>query len=148
MELVNRRGAMKAAAVVGVSALSQVAQANQLLKEADPKLAEASKNPQSFMFTEHVTFEIGGDGHSRDLAILSALAVDGQPTKVLVRPASVRIFRADSTKDDFTRQGGLYWSFRGKEGKVQFKQPGQVIMVVRDLGNTVHCYTMDYDLRC
>ena len=83
----------------------------------------------------------------RDLYITSARD-SLQGGEVRVPPGSMRIFRADAGRDAFTQQGGLYWRFRDTPGKAQFKQPGALVMVVRDHDDTVRCYSLVLDLRC
>ena len=95
-----------------------------------------------------VTFRLEGDGHSRDLYITSARGADGKPTRVRIPSAAVRIFRADADVDDATRRGGLHWQFRNQKGTVNLKEPGMVVMIVRDGDDTVRCYTMTPDERC
>lgn len=98
------------------------------------------------------------DQHSRDLVITSACDNEGKPVEVHVRSRSVRIFRANPTVDEFTSQGGVYWRFRDKTGKVTLKRTpgldlrskrhsGPIVMVVRD-EETVRLYTMSLDIRC
>src|SRR5262245_22548047 len=80
----------------------------------DPKdrlLAMAASSPQGFMLTGPETFQIKGDGASRDLIITSARDQEGKPTPVRVPSGSLRIFRADADVDEFTQQGGLHWRF-------------------------------------
>lgn len=152
MRSVNRRDAVKLTAglAVGAGALDgQVAsgqQAEQLA--ADPALEQALKNPQNFMFSEQVTFELEGDMRGFSLFITSARDPNGLSESVRVPPGSMRIFRAEADHDEFTRQGGMYWRIRDTEGKVQFKTPGPLVMVVRDHDGTVRCYSLEIDLRC
>lgn len=115
--------------------------------EKDDILEAARRNPQNFMFTEKVSFLLETDGASRELDITSALDVDRKLTKLRVPSNSMRVFRADTSRDDFTRQGGVYWSFRGQEGKVQFKQPGAIILMIRE-DEVVRCYALESDWRC
>lgn len=117
------------------------------VKPVDSMLFSANRDPQAFMFVEQVTFQIETDGASRDLFITSALDQQGKSVQVRVPSRSMRIFRADASKDAFTQKGGIYWSFRKSEGKIQFKEVGAVVMVVRE-DNTVRCYTLDHDVRC
>jgi hypothetical protein len=61
----------------------------------------------------------------------------------------MRIFRADAGRDDFTKQGGWYWHCGKTEGQAQFvKQPGALIMVVRQMDGTVYWYLLIMDCRC
>jgi hypothetical protein len=100
------------------------------------------------MFGEQIDLKLDGDRYSRDLVITSACDEDGRSTQVNLRSASMRIFRADAHKDEFTRKGGLYWEFNGKKGTVQFKAPGALVMVVRDQNDAVRFYTLMLDIRC
>jgi len=168
---VSRRDALKVAAglAVGVgvgtagSALGQQsskpADAPQPAKSADDSLARAKENPEGFMLSEPQVFTLETDGYSHDLVITSARNEKGDRVQVIVPSRSVRFFRADTTVDEFTRQGGLYWRFRDQPGKVKLKKtaestalnpvpgPGQLVMLVRD-EETVRLYTMMLDLRC
>lgn len=156
MSDVNRRDAVKLAAGLAVGAVglaprdARADQAQPVAAKAsvDPMLESAQSNSQIFMFREQVTFRIEGDGRSRTLAFTSARDTQGKATHIHVPSAAMRIFRADAGLDEFTRQGGIYWKFRETEGKIQFKQPGALVMVVRDHDDTVRCYALDYDLRC
>ena len=147
---VSRRNAVRVAASLAVGAGvfgSKAAPGQEAKESADPLLDLAHKNPQMFMFSEQVAFRIEGDGHSRDLYMTSARDPQ-QGGVVSVRAGSMRIFRADADRDAFTRQGGLYWRFRDTQGKAQFKQPGALVMVMRDFDDTVRCYSLVLDLRC
>ncbi len=171
---VSRRGAVKLAAALAVGTGMQSANpafgqhstepadartdagAN---KTADDFLARAKQSPESFMLSEPEIFSLDTDKHSRTLVVTSARDEKGNQTNVYVRSRSVRIFRADPTVDEFTSQGGVYWRFRGKPGKVKLKMTadsdlfnqsprfGPLVMLVRD-NETVRLYTMTPDLRC
>ena len=69
-------------------------------------------------------------------------------TQVRVPSGAMRIFRADTNQDEFTRQGGIYWRFHEQKGRIQFNQPGALVMIVRDRDDTVRCYSLVHDLRC
>ena len=114
----------------------------------DEALASAIRHPHNYMFREQVDVKLEGDKHSRELVITSARNEDQKSVKEFIRSGTMRIFRADPDVDDFTKQGGLYWRFNGKEGKVQFKQPGAIVMVVRDHDDHVRFYSLQPDLRC
>ena len=114
----------------------------------DADLEQAQRGLESFMFSEQVTFKLEGDGYSRDLVITSAKGPDGKPAGVFVRSAVMRIFRADASVDAFTRAGGVYWQFHNKAGTFKFKEPGALVLVVRDHDDTVRCYSLAYDERC
>jgi hypothetical protein len=117
-------------------------------RPTDAALEQALRSPSTFMFREQVTFKLEGDRHSRDLYITSARNPEGKPERVRVPSASMRIFRADSSVDEFTREGGVYWQFFGKEGKFQLKDPGAIVLIVRDHDDTVRCYSLIHDVRC
>jgi hypothetical protein len=114
----------------------------------DEALASAIKHPYSLMFGEQVEVKLGGDRRGRELVIMSARDEDQKSVKEYIRSGTMRIFRADADMDEFTKQGGLHWWFNGKPGKVQFKQPGAIVMVVRDHDDNVRFYTLKLDLRC
>ena len=113
---------------------------------ADGLLERALQTPQMFMFDEHVTSTTGDS--SKDLIVTSARGLQLNPETVIIRPGTMRIFRADADRDDFTRQGGWHWRCGDTEGDSQFKQPGALIMVVRQQDGTVHWYSLVLDLRC
>jgi len=161
MSDLSRREAVKLAAglAVGGGALAVGIVHGETAKEtsdpqpvADPELEDAIQNPQSFMFREQVTFRLKGDGHSRALYITSARdpreRQDRNNTQVRVPSGAMRIFRADTNQDEFTRQGGIYWRFHEQKGRIQFNQPGALVMIVRDRDDTVRCYSLVHDLRC
>lgn len=114
----------------------------------DVELASVVQDLHTYMISEEVTIKLEGDRHSRDLVITSARDKDLLPIKVSVRSASMRVFRADPNRDEFTKAGGVYWNFRGKEGKVQLKQAGALVMVIRDRDDTARFYTLVPDMRC
>jgi hypothetical protein len=118
------------------------------LPAMDADLEQARRGLESFMFSEQVTFKLEGDGASRDLVITSAKGEGEKPARVFVRSAVMRIFRADASVDAFTREGGVYWQFHDKAGTFKFKQPGALVLIVRDHDDTVRCYSLVYDERC
>jgi hypothetical protein len=139
---------------------SKPADAPQAPKVVDQSLASAREAPEPFMLSEPEVFSLDGDGYSRDLFITSARDQDGKCVSVRVPSRSIRIFRADTAVDEFTKQGGLHWRFRDKDGQVKLTNPasgldtqgsqlgwGPIVMVIRE-ENTVRCYTMMFDLRC
>lgn len=160
MSELNRREAVKLAAglaACGGALVAGEARGNDKLagdaklsaaSPEDSALEQAVRNPAAFMFREQVMFKLEGDGHSRDLYITSAKDADGKPLRVRVPSAAVRIFRADASVDDFTRNGGVYWQFFGKKGKFQLKDPGALVMIVREHDDTVRCYSLIHDMRC
>ena len=152
MTALTRRDVIKGAAGVamGVGALTSRKSRGEIQDGPgkDLTLEQAIKNPQSFMFSEQASFKIEGDGYSRDLFITSARDSQAKRVQMRVPAGSMRIFRADANVDEFTKQGGMYWQFFGKEGKVQFKQPGALVMIVRDHDDVVRCYSLVFDFRC
>ena len=125
-------------------ALGQTAQA-----AVDGALDNALKNPHVYMFGERVTSKTDPTApHGFDLVITSARDVDGKPEQVMVRPGTMRIFRADAAVDEFTKKGGWYWKCGKVEGKSQFKEPGALIMVVRQQDGAVEWYSLVIDVRC
>jgi hypothetical protein len=167
---VTRRDAVKLAAALAVGAglgtagsalgqqASKPADAAATTKPADAGLARAKQSPEGYMLSEPQVLTLDTDGASYDLIITSVRDETGNRVDVYVPSRSVRIFRADQNQDDFTRQGGLYWRFRDKPGKVMLKllspdmltqlvPPGQLVMVVRE-DETVRLYTMFFDMRC
>jgi hypothetical protein len=161
MNNLSRRDVVKLAAgvVAGASACTSAAAAEgdffdfATAKPADPNAVDAAlisaiDNPYIQMFGEQVEVKLEGDRYSRELVITSARDKNQKPTKHYVRSGTIQIFRADADVDEFTKSGGLYWSFNGKQGKVQFKNPGQIVMVVRDHNDNARFYTLHPDLRC
>jgi len=140
----NRRTLLTAG--VGVLALGQSAKA---ALPADGELDNALRNPNAYMFGERVTSKTDPTApHSFDLVITSARGVDGKPEQVMVRPGTMRIFRADAEVDEFTKKGGWYWKCGKVEGKSRFKEPGALIMVVRQQDGAVEWYSLVIDIRC
>jgi RNA polymerase sigma factor (sigma-70 family) len=124
-------------------------QAGKPPEPADRELADALKNPQLFFFGEQATSKTDPNAaHSFELVITSARNVKGDRESVTVRPGTIAIFRADASMDEFTKQGGWYWRCGKVEGKSQFKQPGALILVVRQLDGAVQWYSLHYDIRC
>jgi hypothetical protein len=117
------------------------------IKFDDPELEQALKNPEAFMLAKQATSNTRTDGNNYDLVITSA-ARDARGSLVYVPPGSMRIFRADSDRDEFTKKGGLYWRCGDIESRIQFKQPGPLVMVVREQSGTVHWYSLAPDYRC
>jgi len=115
--------------------------------QPDADLEQALKSPLGFMFSEQLTFKLQGDS-SHEMVVTSARGVDRKPTSIYVRSATLRIFRADAGVDALTRQGGVYWRFHNQEGTLKFKQPGALVMIVREHDDTVRCYSLVYDERC
>lgn len=168
---VRRRDVVKLAAALAVgaggatadSALGQqsgdTADATAKDKGLDASLVMAKHGPDHFMLSEPVIFALDTDGRSRDLVITSARDEKGDQVNVYVPSRSMRIFRADAAVDGFTSDGGLYWRFRDKPGKVQLKKTpgpdlskerpdlGAIVMIVRD-EETVRVYSMTHDFRC
>lgn len=155
MHFIHRRDAVKLVAGMAIGTVAVPAVAQELpgsfavaAKAKDEALASAVKNLPMYMFSEEVVIQLEGDRYSRDLVITSARDEEGRSVSVHVRSASLRVFRADDDQDEFTRQGGLYWKFHGKQGKVQFKRPGALVMVLRDHLDNARFYTLTPDYRC
>lgn len=123
----------------------------------DQMLKNARNGIGAFMFIEHATSKT----ESRDdLVITSARGVNGTPQQVRIRPGTTTIFRADASRDDFTRSGGWYWRCGETEGQARFKTEtqdnwpnsppgaGALIRVVYQKDGTVHWYRLSYDFRC
>src|SRR5690349_297607 len=133
MKQVNRRDAVKlgAALAMGVGTAAECFAADEPKagdgQIVDRGLERALKSPSTYMFGEQMTFELAGDGHSRELFFTSARDMQGQKVKVRVPSMCTRVFRADSGQDEFTTQGGVYWTFWKAGGKIQFKQPGALV---------------------
>ena len=148
---VTRRDLVKLVASLAVGAgavAANEATAQEAVKPAaDAELQMDLTSLGGYRLAEHVTAKIDDTGSSRDLVITSAI-VDGQSTLVYVRSNQMRVFRADTGVDEFTKQGGLYWRFGDAKGKVQFKKPGTLVIVVRDDKGTVNWYRLAIDFRC
>lgn len=149
MDTLNRRNAVKLAAslTIGTGLTAHAAFSDDKPK-MDTELAAAGQGLSAYMFREEVTVKLVGDGRSRDLVITSARDAELRETLIYVRSGTMRVFRADAEKDDFTKSGGIYWRFFGKEGTVKFKTPGALVMVVRNHDDTVKFYTLAPDIRC
>lgn len=123
----------------------------------DQMLELALKSPHAFMFCEQLTSKIDSKA---DLIVTSARDVQGRQSNVYIRTGTMRIFRADAARDDFTKQGGWYWRCGDFHGKSQFNRKseskltpppagaGALIMVVRQRDGTVHWYSLTADFRC
>ncbi|WP_029631862.1 hypothetical protein [Zavarzinella formosa] len=150
MRDVNRRDVVRfvagLAAGTGLMAASE-ASAKDPKPPADPELELALSSLGTFMFAEQLKTKIDDNGPGRDVVITSAIA-DGKSTHVYLRSNSVRIFRADANVDDFTKKGGVHWYFGDTKGKIQFKNPGALIMVMRDEDGIVRWYSLGLDFRC
>jgi len=116
---------------------------------ADLMLEQALSDPSIFMFGETASSKTDPNApRGFDLVITSARNVKGEREIVHVRPGTMRIFRADDTVDEFTKQGGWYWKCGDQKGKTQFKEAGALILVVRLQDGTVQWYSLQVDLRC
>lgn len=150
MSDLSRRDAVKLVAGLGLgmgALAAQDAAGAETAQPEDKMLQDASENPARFMFTAQQTFKTTPSGYR--LVFTSAVRKPTDPKEgVSLLPASMRIFRADSDLDEFTRKGGLYWKCGKEEGQIQFKNPGELIMAVYDQAGTVNCYSLFYDARC
>jgi hypothetical protein len=160
MNNVNRRDVVKLAAGLAVGAgvlAAQPSPAQEAPAASDPsgkpsvdrQLEMALKDPERFQFTEQFTFKTSTtDPHTQHLEITPVQGSRLGYDVVAVPTGTIRIFRADAAPDEFTKKGGLYWKCGKDQGKLQFKQPGPLVMVVRDKDGTVHCYSLAMDYRC
>lgn len=126
-------------------------------KIVDPMLARALEGEGPYMFAEHAISQTGSAG---DLVITSTRNATGKPQKLRIRSGTTAIFRADTSRDEFTKSGGWYWRCGETEGKARFgdERPfsssnpaggtGPLIRVVYQNDGTVHWYRLTYDLRC
>jgi len=148
----TRRSALRQAAGLGLAVGIPTAVGGDSLSFAgpvvDPELEGAAKSLQTYMFHEQVTFQLEEKNRFRELYVTSAKDPQGKNVRVRVPSAVVRIFRADADVDDFTKQGGVYYQIGKTEGKIQFKEPGRLILIVRDADGMVQCYRLLHDLRC
>ena len=122
----------------------------------DWMLEQALVHPQSFMLVDHVTSRADSNA---DLVITSARGPNGESAKAYVRPGSMRVFRADTERDEFARQGGWHWRCGEVEGRTRFETrpaplidpptgAGPLVLVVRQLDGTIHWYALAIDFRC
>jgi hypothetical protein len=123
-------------------------------RPGDPMLERALEGKASLMFVEHVTSKTDGG----DLVITSARDVDGKPQTIRMRSGYTRIFRADASRDEFTREGGWYWRSGDVEGRAKGERGGGLVNLPEGMGplirvvyqndDTVHWYLLGYDFRC
>jgi hypothetical protein len=165
MSILNRRDAMSlaAGAMLGTGAMAGRAVFGQETEKQEPgrekgdsMLASASANPGSFMFTQQTRLEL--EGNFKPLHITSARDVHGNPLDVRLPTASMRIFRADAGRDEFTQQGGWYWTCGDQQGKAKFESEvawslpakglGPLVMAVRDREGNVQWFALGFDSRC
>jgi len=123
-------------------------------KQPVDSILEQAQPRGGLWFPEQVTSKIEP---GRDLIITSARDADGKPQTVRVRMGTMQVFRADATRDEFTKDGGWYWRSGEAEGKLRFKKnidwgkpagDGPLVMVVYQTDGTIHWYSLVYDLRC
>ena len=156
---VNRRDAARLAAALVLGAAGTSAAAEEPKDRTDcltasPRgqrdevLSKVIADPSRYMLAKPVTVRLGGDGHTWDLVITSALGVDGKPTTIRIKPGKVAIFRADAGLDDFTKEGGLRWQYFGKKREAKLSTSGAIVMVLHDWDDTARFYTMHVDYRC
>lgn len=151
MRNVNRRDAVKLVAGLAVGAgHAGTARAEAPKPEAkDMGLVGAKQNPESYFFTEQVTFKTSTtEPHTFNLVISSALDEQGKRESVEVRQGTMRLFRAAADIDDFTRDGGIYWACGKTKGSFQFKKAGALVLIVREMDGTVRAYSLTADVRC
>ncbi|MFG0334947.1 MAG: hypothetical protein ACF8TS_16445 [Maioricimonas sp. JB049] len=109
-----------------------------------------------YMFLDHATSIVDA---RQDLFVTSARVPQKEAMPFRIRPATMEVFRADATVDDFTREGGWYWKCGDVEGKSHFssgKTPllashaggGPLVMAVYQPDGVIHWYQLQIDLRC
>ena len=151
MRPINRRTAIRQAAAVSLtSALAATGASGQTLKTTvDALLIQARKCPNFLMFGESATFQTSTtEPNTFALVFTSAVDENGKREMIEVRPGTMTIFRADARVNEETKKGGVLWKCGAKSGTVTFKQPGQIILAVREHDGTVRCHTLVHDFRC
>jgi hypothetical protein len=131
--------------------------ANPSTDVRDKMLADAYSGLRPLMFVEQLSTRIDSRA---DLVISSALDTQGRQTSVILKTGTVGVFRADATKDEFTRLGGWYWRCGELSGKEKFESSGAqvldmrqagagpLVMVIRQHDGLVHWCLLGLDLRC
>jgi hypothetical protein len=126
----------------------------------DPLLERAMECPFTFMFVEEAVIAPGADTAMHDVVFVNARTPRTTTEGVRLRSMSMVVFRADAGRDDFTKQGGIYWRCDTAEGKLQFKATegfdqtadskprGPLVLAVRNSQGEVRCYRLMIDLRC
>ncbi len=148
MPHISRRFAAKLAAAAGATLLAPgSASAEPPSAPIDKELAMAQRALDGYMFSEQHTQTLDDLHLGMELVITSATR-DGKKESVYLRSRSARVFRADTTLDHFTKQGGVHWRIGKTEGKTQLASPGALVLAIRDDTTTVRWYTLTYDLRC
>ncbi|QDU36187.1 hypothetical protein Mal4_04710 [Maioricimonas rarisocia] len=159
---INRRALL---ATLGGAALATAVSPDHLPGETEPQGDGAADNALEdvrqhglggYMFLDHATSIVDA---RQDLFVTSARVPQGEAMPFRIRPATMEVFRADATVDDFTREGGWYWKCGDAEGKSRFrngKTPlltshaggGPLVMAVYQPDGVVHWYSLQMDLRC
>lgn len=116
-------------------------------EKIDYMLKDAIARPTRFMFKEQKSFKVADNRYPVYFTSVFGNP-EHNPFDNRLLPGSMCVFRADSSVDEFTSKGGLYWKTDKEKGKIQFKKPGEIFIAIRDLQGTVTCYTLTYDLRC
>lgn len=143
MSDINRREAVKVAA--GLALGTGLFSASEVRSEvAKPSLTEFL---ESSMFAEEVTFQTNPD-HA--VLEISPIAESAQGYEVVsLRLGTLRVFLANLEHDDFTKQGGLYWTCGDQKGTFQLTpRAGASQMVLREKDGTVRCFSLIPDFRC
>ena len=151
MRNVNRRDAVKLAAglAAGTGLAARAEAKGDGPKVKDTILALAKKNSETFTFVEQVTFKTSTtEPRSFNLVIATALDEQGVSEAVIIRQGTTKIFRADSGVDDVTKKGGVHWTCGAAKGTFEFKEPGALVLAVREQDGTVRCYSLGIDYRC
>ena len=163
MSNVTRRDAAKLAAglALGAGGLTAAARSEEPKSPAilpDSGLERASKFPAGYMFADQVTTTLKS-GADYDLIVTSATGTDGKPATVRVRRGTVQVFRAGPGTEEFTKKGGWTWTCGKAEGRTKFDKDfttlanwtggtGPLVLVVRQMDDTVHWYSLVVDMRC
>ena len=149
MRAINRRESAKLAAGLATGAGLAAPVRGELPKVKDTQLANAKQLANPYMFAERVTFKASTtEPRSFNLVITSALNEQGVRESVSIRPGTVQVFRADADVDEKTKKGAVHWTCGAAKGTFEFKEPGALVLAVREQDGTVTCYTLVLDFRC
>ena len=144
----NRRMTLLGLLAAPFACITQSAKGDErtLTLRTDEQLRQALRSPQRFMFSDHAIDKVNAGTFIKVRSV--APAANGDAAVVTVRPGTMRIFRADSTKASDGKHGELHWTIGAEERTTVIKEPGVVIMVVRSLDGVVNWYSLQYDFRC
>ncbi|EDL60345.1 hypothetical protein [Gimesia maris] len=125
------------------------ADANQIDKE----LKRAIENPFQYYFLEKLSFQ--APKTNRAVFFTSAYGnperesrEERKSREERLSPSTMRVFRAITDQDDFTRQGGVYWKSEGTTGQIQFEHPGGLFLALFGPEGMVHCYSLFHLFKC